>query len=81
MEEKPKEKTPEEKARLKEERRARKKARKLDARATKRGISVEALLKDDAIRKLKEADIIPPPSRRVKRSRADDEEKVRNQTI
>ena len=76
MEEKPREKSEEDKARLKEERRARKKAKKLNARATKRGITVEALVKEDTARKLAEADDLPPPRKRQKRSREEDEQKV-----
>lgn len=77
MEEPKREKTEEDKARLKEERRARKKARKLDTRASKRGMTPAALEKEDIARRLREAEDLPPPSKRVKRTREEDEEKVR----
>ena len=76
MEEPAREKTPEEKARLKVERRDRKKAKRLDARATKRGITVEALKELDEARLAEEASQLSSAPNKKKRSREGDDQKV-----
>jgi len=69
-------KTPEVKARLKAERKERRKTKKIEARATKRGVPVDVLKQEDLTRELEEARKLSPAPNRKKRSREDDDQKV-----